>query len=72
MALGRLHNLRVEVLFDYVTKFNLSDKVDDSFFLEMAQKHIAERRYHEGSLIISKFKFFDQFNVQDIAEHLVD
>lgn len=64
--------MRADLIYDFVTKFKLSEKVDDSFFEELAQSNIKNNKFHEAALIIHKFKFFEKFDLQLILIKLID
>lgn len=72
MAIDKLPSVRADLIYDFVTKFKLSEKVDNNFFEELARKNYAENRFHEAALIIHKFKFHDKFDLRLILDKLVD
>lgn len=72
IALSKLHNVRAELIFDYVTKFKLTDQVDGNFFEDLTRKYISENKFHEAALIIYKFKFHDKFDLHLILDKLID
>lgn len=72
MAVSKLHNVRAELLVDYVTKFKLTDRVDNDFFENLARTNLQNNKYHEAALIIHKFKFFDKFDCKQILVKLID
>jgi len=55
MAMEKVENIRTEILFDYVSKLRLTDRVNPQFYRDLAKKHVASNRYHEAALIIHKF-----------------
>lgn len=72
MAINKLHNVRAELLVDYVTKFKLTSSVDNDFFENLARNNLSNHKYHEAALIIYKFKFVDKFDCKEILIKLVD
>jgi hypothetical protein len=50
--LNKVHNIRADLLFEFVNKFKLSAQVDDKFFFNLAKKHVDERRFNDAALII--------------------
>ena len=55
IAFTKLENIRTEMLFDFVEKMNLKERVTPDFYKEIAKKHLEKNRYHEAALIIHKF-----------------
>lgn len=64
--------MRAELLFDYVTKFKLAERVDNDFFENLAKKNIESNKFHEAALIIYKFKFFSKFDCKSLLDKLID
>lgn len=55
-----------------MTKFKLTEKVDNDFFEELAKKNLALNKFHEAALIIYKFKFHAKFDLNFLLDKLVD
>ena len=51
-AISIIHNVRPDIIFEFVNKFKLTDQVNSEFFEKIAAKHLANGRYHEAALII--------------------
>ena len=58
------------MLFDYVNKMKLEQKVNLPFYKEITRKHLEKKKYHEAALIIHKFKFKEDFDCLMIIEKL--
>ena len=71
-ALQFLESIRADLLFDYVSKFKLTDIVGSDCFLDLAQKHFDNHRYGDCTSIIARFEFFDKFDLKHIINNLVD
>jgi hypothetical protein len=71
-AFTKLENIRTEILFDYVEKLQLKDRVTTEFYKEIAKKHLERDRYHEAALIIHKFSFHQEFDTLKTIENLVN
>lgn len=71
-AYSKLENIRGDIIFDFVSKMMLSPRIDNNFYKELAQQHVAKGKYHEAALIIHKFKFAKEFDIDSIMEKLVD
>jgi hypothetical protein len=54
-ALSKLECVRPELLFDYVSKFNLTEHVDDMFFENLAKGYVEKGKFHEAALIVDRF-----------------
>jgi len=70
MAFSKIENIRTEMLFDYVNKMKLEQKVNLPFYKEITRKHLEKKKYHEAALIIHKFKFKEDFDCLMIIEKL--
>lgn len=70
--MDKLSSVRAELLTDYVTKFKLTDRVDENFFEGLARQYVDSGKYHEAALLISKFKFHSKFDLKLIITKLID
>lgn len=68
IAFNKLVNIRTEMLFDFVEKMKLTERVTPEFYKVIAQAHLKEGRFHEAALIIYKFKFHKDFDCLKIIE----
>jgi hypothetical protein len=57
-------SLRGEVVFDFVKLMQLD--VSEDYFLELARKNLETGKYAEAAVLIIKFKFFSEFNLEDL------
>jgi len=64
MAINKLVSLRGEVVFDFVKLMQLD--VGEDYFLELARKNLETGKYAEAAVLIIKFKFFNEFNLEDL------
>jgi hypothetical protein len=71
-AKDKLGCLRAEVVFDFVKAMQLSDVVNEDYFLKLAQENIENGKFAEAAIIITKFRFFDQFDILQLILDLVD
>lgn len=70
MAINKLVSLRGEVVFDFVKLMQLD--VGEDYFLELARKNLESGKYAEAAVLIIKFKFFNEFNLEDLIFQLVE
>ena len=64
--------MRADLIYDFVTKFRLSEKVDNNFLEELARTNLKSNKFHEAALIIHKFKFQNIFDIPFLLTKLVD
>lgn len=50
-------------MFDFVKSMGLSGVVNEEYFLKLAQDNIANGKYPEAAILITKFRFFDKFDM---------
>ena len=62
-AKNKLGSLRAEVVFDFVKAMHMNDTVDDNYFFKLAQDNITNGKFAEAAIIITKFRFFDKFDI---------
>jgi hypothetical protein len=62
LALSKMLSIRTDIIFDYVQKMQLTARVDADYFRELTKKHIANQKYHEAAMIITKFQFHQEFD----------
>lgn len=72
IAKESLSFLKGEVVFDFVRLMGLSGVVNEDYFLKLAQDNIANGKYPEAASIITKFRFFDKFDLLQLILDLVD
>jgi len=72
VALNSLSSLRADLVHDFVRLTGLSDVVKDDYFFKMAQDNIANGKYPEAAVLITKFRFFDKFDLLQLILDLVD
>lgn len=63
IAKESLSFLKGEVVFDFVRLMGLSGVVNEDYFFKLAQDNIANGKYPEAASIITKFRFFDKFDL---------
>ncbi len=63
IAKESLSFLKGEVVFDFVRLMGLSGVVNEDYFLKLAQDNIANGKYPEAASIITKFRFFEKFDL---------
>jgi len=59
-------------VFDFVKSMGLSGVVNEEYFLKLAQDNIANGKYPEAAILITKFRFFDKFDMLQLILDLVD
>jgi hypothetical protein len=62
-AKDKLGCLRAEVVFDFVKAMQLNNVVDENYFLKLAQENIENGKFAEAAIIITKFRFYDKFDI---------
>lgn len=70
--MSKMESIRGEMIFDYVQKLELADRVDAEYFKALAQSHLAKNKFNEAALIIHRFKFVQEFDIINILNRLVD
>ena len=55
--------MRAEVVFDFVKLMGLSSVVNEDYFFKLAQDNIANGKYPEAAILITKFRFFEKFDL---------
>ena len=72
MAISKLEHIRGEMIFDFVSKMQITERVDAEYFKALAKSHVAKNKYNEAAMIIYKFKFHAEFDIFGIMNKLVD
>ncbi len=72
LAKEQLSFLRAEVVFDFVRLMGLSGVVNEEYFLKLAQDNITNGKYPEAAVLITKFRFFEKFDLLQLILDLVD
>jgi hypothetical protein len=72
IAKESLSYLKSDVVFDFVRLMDLSGVVNEDYFLKLAQDNIANGKYPEAANIITKFRFFEKFDLLQLILDLVD
>ena len=49
IALSKVEYIRTEIIFDFVQKMNLTTRVDETFFKELAKKHYSNNKYPDAA-----------------------
>lgn len=62
-AKDKLGSLRAEVVFDFVKAMQMNNIVDEDYFLKLAQENLENNKFAEAAIIITKFRFFDKFDI---------
>ena len=71
-AKDKLGCLRAEVVFDFVKAIQLNDIVNEDYFLKLAHENMENAKFPEAAIIITKFRFFDKFDILQLILDLVD
>lgn len=72
IAKESLSFLRAEVVFDFVKLMGLDGVVNEEYFLKLAQDNITNGKYPEAAILITKFRFFEKFDLLQLILDLVD
>jgi hypothetical protein len=70
MAMDHLETIKVDILFDYVKKFQLD--IDLEFYEKICQELIEKANYNDATIIIDKMGLQDKFDLQMIVNKLID
>lgn len=70
IAFTKVENIRTEILFDFVNKMKLTERVTNDFYKHLAKKYLDNKKYHEAAMVIHKFQFHNDFDCFIILEEL--
>lgn len=71
-AKDKLSNLRAEVVFDFVKAMQMNSIVNEDYFFKLAQENIENNKFAEAAIIITKFRFYEKFDILQLILDLVD
>lgn len=56
-AMSIFHQIRADLIPDFIGKFQLTNRIDDTVLLNVAKKQLENGKFNDAALIIVRYKF---------------
>lgn len=66
------HRIRSDLIPDFISKMKIAELVNESVLLEVTKKQLSNHKYNDAALMIVRYKFHKEFDLQDLTLRLVD